>query len=989
MRNVLKFLFIFLCTTTWAQQYNFINYNVEEGLAQSQVSDLAQDAGGYLWIATRGGLSRFDGMKFTNYSKNQGLISNQLSDLFIDNENKLWVGAEGGISLYDNTKFLSFQFKEEFSKYQVNDMALANDTLYIGTNGGGVIRFANNQFYYPGDEGLLNVRSIDFFNEQLLAGTRNGVYKIHKGKNPERIAALEFTNDMSISVVYAKNDKLYIGSYSGDGVFEFDPSFQQTNHFTTQKGMINDRVRAILNDNQSNNWMVSKTGIIKISNGEITNFTSQNGLPHDNINCVLQDNDGNMWFGTDGKGICLFTGEAFVNYQQKDGLSSDFVMSIVEDTMGDLWFSTYGGGITHWNSGKPKSYSMVDGLTNNTVWTSLRDRNGILWFGSSSGVMRYIDGQFQQLELTGEQKSTKVTYLFEDDEGKIWIGGQYGVWIYDDGKIVFQQVKDEIKGNNIRAIEEDHKNNIWLGSQIGLYQYKNGRYEYVKVLQSDEALTVYCLKYTHNQLWVGTNNGLFVSEKEHFKKVQLSDNFNANTINFLLPFQNNQMWVGTNNGIYKIELSGNEDYKVFHYNTNDGLKSLECNLNASYEDSEDHLWFGTGGGLLKYNPKLGDQLKELNEPKIHITGIRLFLEEMDYLKYSDGIDPKTGLPENLVLPFHKNHLTFDFIGISLKSPESIKYKYRLQGFDSEWSPATSSPLATYSNLPFGEYTFLIMATNKSGVWSEPVSYSFVILPPFWRTWWFYGICFVTISLIVYLIITIRARVVARKRATQQLVYKSKLAALEQQSLNASMNRHFIFNALNSIQYFINTSDKISANRYLTNFAKLIRKNLDSTTTENYIVALQEEIDRIQLYLSLESMRFENKFEYTIDIDENLDTEIINVPSMMLQPFIENGIIHGILPKDEKGHIILKIYKNKNQVVFEIEDDGVGIDNSIQNKTKFEGDEGHISKGMKITSSRITLLQKITEKDISIEGPYQLKNDKKYPGTKVIIRLPLN
>ena len=192
MQKIFIFLFVvFPFHIIWAQQYNFINYSVEEGLAQSQVPDMVQDEGGYLWVATRGGLSRFDGKKFTNFSKNQGLISNQLSDLYIDQNNQLWVGAEGGISFFQNNNFQSFNFREEFSKYQVNEMLYQNDTLYIATNGGGVIRFYNGAFYYPEEKAHLNIRSFDFFQGKLIVGTRDGLYQINNLNQPRRIQYLQ------------------------------------------------------------------------------------------------------------------------------------------------------------------------------------------------------------------------------------------------------------------------------------------------------------------------------------------------------------------------------------------------------------------------------------------------------------------------------------------------------------------------------------------------------------------------------------------------------------------------------------------------------------------------------------------------------------------------------------------------------------------------------------------------------------------------------
>jgi len=207
--------------------------------------------------------------------------------------------------------------------------------------------------------------------------------------------------------------------------------------------------------------------------------------------------------------------------------------------------------------------------------------------------------------------------------------------------------------------------------------------------------------------------------------------------------------------------------------------------------------------------------------------------------------------------------------------------------------------------------------------------------------------------------------------------------LEQQSLNASMNRHFIFNALNSIQYYINRQDKLAANRYLSSFAKLIRKNLDSSSSPDNLVALSEELERLDLYISLEHMRFQDKFEYEITIDPTIDTSSIRVPAMFLQPYVENSIWHGVLPMKSAGKIEVKIVKTANEIKFSIEDNGIGIEKSLAKKGTLG--HSHDSKGMKITSSRINVLRTLTKRNIQIIGPFEVKNENEETmGTKVEI-----
>jgi sensor histidine kinase YesM len=215
--------------------------------------------------------------------------------------------------------------------------------------------------------------------------------------------------------------------------------------------------------------------------------------------------------------------------------------------------------------------------------------------------------------------------------------------------------------------------------------------------------------------------------------------------------------------------------------------------------------------------------------------------------------------------------------------------------------------------------------------------------------------------------------------------RSRMLALEQESLNSSMNRHFIFNALNSIQYYINRQDRISANKYLSDFARLIRKNLDSSS-EN-LTTLRDEIERLELYLKLEHMRFKDKFEYQIHVDPNVDQDAVKVPAMLLQPFLENSIWHGILPKETPGKVEVTVKNQNGSIEFTITDDGIGIDNSLRSKS---GTDSHISKGMAITSGRIDLIKLMTAQHIDLQGPYQLHGPQNEPiGTQVRIVVPVN
>jgi hypothetical protein len=389
---------------------------------------------------------------------------------------------------------------------------------------------------------------------------------------------------------------------------------------------------------------------------------------------------------------------------------------------------------------------------------------------------------------------------------------------------------------------------------------------------------------------------------------------------------------------------------------------------------------------MKFEVSKNKHTQVMVKPGIVLSYIQLNLQNVDWTKWDNlTLDQTTGLPIDLKVDHKHNHFTFHFTGISNSHPDEVRYRYMLEGFDETWQALTPNSFATYSNLPYDQFVFKVMAIGRDGIESETLSYPFEIEPPFWYTWWFITLEIVTGLIIISLIYRWRRKTLITRHEKEKFEMRAKMLALEQESLNSSMNRHFIFNALNSIQYYINRQDRLSANKYLSDFAKLIRKNLDSSNDN--LTTLRDELERLELYLRLEHMRFKDKFEYSIVVDPDLDQDAIKVPAMLLQPFLENSIWHGILPKNAPGRVDVKVVRKNDSIEFTITDDGIGIESSLANKS---GTDSHISKGMAITSGRIDLIKLMTSQHIELQGPYQLAADgDRPPGTRVKIILPAN
>jgi len=974
-------IFSVWAVSTSAQQFSFINYSVENGLASSQVTDIAQDHLGYLWVGTQSGLSRFDGLEFKTFSSDDGLPDNKIERLYFDQEGTFWVATPRGVGRFENTGFKPFYFPAGHNiETRINHLTTFRNELYVASDSG-LIVLRNEKFEYlqPADSVQPKLRALVNYNdEMLICGSSTGLY-VWNDEMFERFTHV-VSDSINISDIDLVNDCLYASSF-GDGILMYDLTDNNTGFYDDIKS-----VRSVFVDSLGVIG-ASRRGAIEYSQGKSESYSDENGLLNPNLRCVFRDSEGNLWMGSDGNGLIKFLGKSVTSYTTQDGLSSNLIMSICETGGGNtIVLGSYDGGLTTISGDSISPYFLKSvELKSEQVWCLVSDKAGGFYAGTTDGVSCYSPHGIRQGGVCEISEKTRTILPI----GEHWIasGGSGGLKIFKDAELMRNESGMDV--NDIESIE----NSLYIATGNGLYSLSLFESEspMKKIPLQNENIQTICSDKS-GRLWVGTIGGLFVIDGEKIiPVVPDAAEFRSRNIVGLLCDKSGDIWASTYNGVYLLHVLSGEKPRmtVMHYGLEEGIVHLECNQNALFEDSKGLIWVGTSGGLSVIDPSKNDQLFSYDSPKLHIRNVRLFIEDFEFETFGSDIDPETGMPRSFELPYNKNHLTFDFIGVHLKNPSGVQYKYRLKGMDEEWSPVSNSRYATFSNISPGDYTFEVIAANRNFEWSAVQSIQVTILPPFWGTWWFSLLAALTVLSIIVLIFQVRIRTIKQKQENEKLNFKNRLLFLEQRSLDASMNRHFIFNSLNSIQYFINSSDKKSANKYLSSFAKLIRKNLDSSASNNFVVTLQEEIERIELYLSLEKMRFQDKFEYQLIVSDDLETEEIEIPSMMIQPFVENSIIHGILPLNRMGKITLRIHEKPGQLILEVEDDGVGIDHSLgQKQAQMQGD--HESKGMEITGKRLELLRKLSGESLSIDGPRQINDpDGRCLGTKVVIYIGLN
>ncbi|MBN2683244.1 MAG: SpoIIE family protein phosphatase [Bacteroidales bacterium] len=816
----------------------FTHFTTKQGLSNNYVLSIIEDKYGNIWFGTDGGgVNRFDGESFTHFTTEQGLSNNYVLTVFEDSKGNLWFGTDGGglNKLEEGKKNKSNDFKNQSANYVITQFTtsqgLSNNVvlsafedkkgnLWFGTNGGGVSCFNGNAFtHFTTEQGLIN-NIVYAISEDKLGniwfGTEAGLCSYNT--NPEDSININsnhtFThfstdqgliNNVVLSIIADKSGNIWFSTYNG-GVSRFDG--EAFTHFTIEHGLSNNVVLTILEDKSGSLWFGTDGGGINKYSGEThTHFTTKQGLSSNIIWSILEDKSGNLWFGTADNGVTKYDGENFLNYTTSQGLSDNSLRSILEDKNGNIWFGTLQGGLCKYNGESFSIYKTEQGLSNNGILSMLEDTKGNIWVGTNGGGINYFDGEkFSHLTTNQGLTNDVVFSIFEDKNGAIWFGTSGGgISRYDGNNLVNFTTKQGLSNNKVKRFYEDKYGNIWIATS-----------DKVTILTYD-----YIQKYFNNK-----SNSL--SQKEGIYYLSTEQGLFSNLIMSITDDKSGNIWIGSENGPIRlsfIETASNlknKDaeqllgmsasnillidsayYKVKNYSVHEGFIGGDVYSNNSVcEDSKGNIWWGSGKMLTKYNPNF--DFVDTTKPMIHFKNIRLFFETIDWsnitgvvsenssdLIIPSGIDFDSltkwhKIPVNLSLAYDQNHITFDFIGINWTRPDKILYKYILEGVDKEWSPLTNKTEATFSNLSHGKYSFKVKAVSNDNIWSETLTYNFVIKPPWWLTWWF-KLIYIS-SAVLALFIFYRWRTATLRKRQKQLVYEVRKATMEIREKNEILNQ---------------------------------------------------------------------------------------------------------------------------------------------------------------------------------------------------------
>lgn len=510
-----------------------------------------------------------------------------------------------------------------------------------------------------------------------------------------------------------------------------------------------------------------------------------------------------------------------------------------------------------------------------------------------------------------------------------------------------------LSDNTIYSILEDSENTLWLATKDGLNRFNPEQRNFTTFRdhrderKNHSTNKLFCLfEDSQKNFWIGTRgNGLlkFDRETHTFDAYTMEDGLPNNVVYGILEDNQGNLWMSTNWGISRFD---KQRTNFLNFDVTDGLQSNEFNAQSFLRSKAGELFFGGMKGFNSFFPS--EILTNPTMPNIVITAFKKFNIRQP-LEIFDG--------DTIRLKHNDNFFSFEFSALDFTNPGKNKYAYLLENYNKDWTYVDAGRhFAEYTNMNPGTYIFRVIGSNNDGIWNnEGTKLTIIIRPPWYKTWYFRVGLLAGIIFLIWLIIVLRVGQIRKKHVFEKrmLHVEKQLFEIQQKALRLQMNPHFIFNSLNSIQSFILSKDIDLAVNYLSRFSQLMRLIL--ANSRESIIPLADELQAIKYYIEIEQLRFDNKFDYSIQIDQEIDEEFTGIPPMILQPYIENAIIHGLVHKNSPGTITLEITKIENGIRCVITDNGIGRAKATEIK-KNSGLKTK-SRGMMITRERLELLNK--------------------------------
>lgn len=1019
----------------------------KKGLPTNTIHSITQDDRGFIWIGTQEGLCRFDGAQFRVFKNDPG----DTSSLF-DNtvyavqayQDKIWAATAMGVSVFDPQT-------ERFKHYQLDGRGLVRpvrreprrqvqvlykDTrgvLWLGTTYFGVAKYRPEQddFQYftlndtaalnrfaAGNDGALRILSITASraNDSIIyAGTPAGLQEINRltGKvrwlhfpmsSPE-----EEIGSNAFRRLYSHDDgRLFCGSWRS-GIHIYNPADGAFEPIPVKNGPGSDILtygtRAFARKSPTEIWVSTGHGLAlyDTERREVT-FGKYNDIPEGRFYGIdYIDHAQRVWLGAFNglhifdPGLQQFTafsyeklhppGWSFTYYLQPAPGANELVIVPRNDA-----------GIYHFHLQRrawTRVVPRIPGVQLPDPWAArglALAPDGTFTISTESGLFSYDPVRRKAVKLPFQPKFSFIHCddIIWDRTGRLWLSADIeGLLCWNpatDSVRVFRQelLTQEAKPAQlvVRDVFEDRRGQIWIRREDGISVYLPNRDTVLNFLYSNSPHNTFSdingfAEDRLGRVWVCDKDGsvgyaeTVRPEAGLVKKINLRAGYGLSEIYGLAADKNGDIWGYTQKELIHIRAA---DTGLSTYSFDYGTTEPEFFSLVALPDGEFVL--GGRNKMVFFNPQT--LRRNTEQPQPYVEYIRVQGKPLPSVPLIDG---KPGLR----LRYWENFFSIDFSARAYTLGNKSRFRYRLRDFE-EWQEAGERRYANYTNVPGGEYVFEVQVANNEGVWSSAVLEMPVwVDTAWWATWWFRALCLLALLSSGYALYRYRVLQIRRQERVRT-EFEKKLANVEMSALLAQMNPHFLFNSLNSIDSYIIRNESKKASEYLNNFARLIRLILNNS--RNNYISLKDELEALELYLQMESLRFRDKFQYEISIQETFDPSAIHIPPMLIQPYLENAIWHGLMYKDDgPGKVVLRVENQNDCLVITVQDNGVGRAKARELGARHTRKKTQ-SMGMKITEDRIEIINKLYDANTKVQVLDLYHPDGSPAGTKVVLTVPV-
>lgn len=1010
-------LFCLLINHSGAQRV-FNPVILDEGLPSTYITDITKDKDGFLWVATRNGLARYDGIHFVPQTELFAhSMNSSINEILYDSlRHTLWVGTEGGLyklNLQDYTikdyHFVEFLGSEDYKGVEALEIdegdlwfSMAAGIAQIHHKNDSMICYPLSQYMAKKLEaepfrGILDL-SNDIIDENILwVSTTNGLIRFHKNEPlyfTYRFAAKEkeaqnYYNQIR-SVLPMDDGHLWLGTWS-KGLIKFSPDRKEKSHQVIEPAQYQTFMERgvsppILRINKNTAIVNSVSScVLNLTSGSLSNCISLKTPLGKRYGFSMNyiDESNRIW-ATSEYGLHLFDSVSmqFENYQFETEDPFFYINSVFEE------------------------------IGNNQLLITYDHCEGAYLFDRNTGLTELFRPTTTKFLTENSFKGQGILAL---PNGQYWVVEKHHIYQVDfqNKQLIPVQLPIDREKAMWTSVAMDRTDLIWLGSNSsGMFMMKPGQEGYAQVIEQENEKSTYgyidhIFADAENNIWFTSADGLNVYERQSATIIEYRPEKSLGIITNIIQGDDGQIWFGSReHGLYEAKLIDQRIELIQQYHHQQGL--TEPGIRSIAFDELQKLWmitprgiqsydpiqkmsqiFSTSHGLITYDPRFHRNPSILSGIKLLNNGEMCFAPRggVSFFKPS-ALKLNSEIPQPYLyqitsgdsviirdqfekqsafsIPYSKNELTIECSALAFSQSHLVSFEYRFD--DEDWKSMAGGRIQ-FSRLSPDDYHFSFRVKNAAGISSKIHEIQIEIKPPWWRTWWFTLITALTMAFLISRWLKYRQK---KREAKQRQIQEMELvmARLESKALRNQMNPHFLFNIFNNIQELILTGDTDRAYTYTTKFSKLLRMILDNARKEE--ISIERESEFLGLYLELESLRFDDVFEYQIDIEEGL--EFLYIPVFLIQPLVENAIRHGLLPSDHEKKLNIKFFSENDELICTVIDNGIGLPESAQIDEPDDRDHA-----LKIIRKRIATIP---------SGRFQISNRKDQNGVVAELRIPL-